>query len=130
MKSIKILFTALLMLVSLTGFAQAKNYNEEYKTRVCNILQLDYSMPDYSTSRINAKVMGDRLVKILEKMQEMSQSQTNLGSLSVIQSRSIEGVSYCSVTNVMFAKATKQGNVITLYFNTKLAKNVKKIKKS
>jgi len=74
--------------------------------------------------------MGDRLAKIVKKTLEMCQNQSNLGSLSVIQSSSIEGVSYCSVTNVKFAKATKQGNVITLYFNTNLAKNVKKIKKS
>ena len=118
------------MLVTLTGFAQANYDNEEYKTRVRNTLRLDYSMPDYSTSRINANVMGDRLAKIVKKTLEMCQNQSNLGSLSVIQSSSIEGVSYCSVTNVKFAKATKQGNVITLYFNSSLAKNSKKIKKS
>ena len=130
MKTIKILFTALLLVVSTVGFAQTNNDNEEYKTRVRNALQLDYSMPDYSTSRINANVMGDRLAKIVKKTLEMCQNQSNLGSLSVIQSSSIEGVSYYSVTNVKFAKATKQGNVITLYFNTKLAKNVKKIEMS
>ena len=127
MKTIKILFTALLMLGALTGFAQANNDNEEYKTRVRNALQLDYSMPDYSTSRINANVMGDRLAKIVKKTLEMCQNQSNLGSLSVIQSRSIEGLSYCTITNVKFAKATKQGNDIILYFNTTLADNIKKI---
>jgi len=130
MRTIKILFTALLILVSLVGYAQANNDNEEYKTRVRNTLQLDYAMPDYSTSRINSKVMGERLAKILEKTSKMSQSQTSLGSLSVIQSKQLEGVDYCTIKNVKFAKATKQGNVITLYFNTNLAENVKKIKKS
>ncbi len=135
MKTIKILFTALLMLVSLSGFAQAGKQTDEeklaeYQNRVRQTLQLDYSMPDYSTSKIDSKVMGDRLAKIVKKTLEMCQNQSNLGSLSVIQSRSIEGLTYCPVTNVKFAKATKQGNVITLYFNTKLAKNVKKIKKS
>lgn len=75
MKTIKILFTALLMLVSLASFAQANNDNEEYKTRVRQTLQLDYSMPDYSTSRINAKIIGQRLANILNKFQNMSQSQ-------------------------------------------------------
>ena len=42
-------------MVSAVGFAEANNDNEEYKTRVRNTLQLDYSMPDYSSSRINAK---------------------------------------------------------------------------
>lgn len=67
MKTIKILITALLLVISTAGFAQANSDNEEYKTRVRNTLQLDYSMPDYSTSRINANVMGDRLAKILKK---------------------------------------------------------------
>ena len=135
MKSIKILFTALLLMVSTVGFAQASKQTDEeklaeYQNRVRQTLLLDYSMPDYSVTSINSKVMGVRLAKILEKMQEMSQSQTNLGTLSVIQSRSMEGFIYCTVTNVKFAKATKQGDVITLYFNTILAKNVKNIKKS
>lgn len=135
MKTIKILFTALLMLVSLAGFAQGNNQTDaeilaEYQNRVRQSLQLDYSMPDYSTSSINAKVMGDRLAKIVKKTLEMCQSQTNLGALSVIQARRIEGLTYCTVTNVKFGKATKQGNVISLYFNTTLAENSKKIKKS
>lgn len=135
MKPMKLLFTSLLMLVSLAGFAQANKQSDEemlanYQDRVRKTLQLDYSMPDYSVTSINAKMMGDRLAKIVKKTLEMCQSQSNLGSLSVIQSRSIEGLTYCTVTNVKFGKATKQGNVISLYFNTTLAENSKKIKKS
>ncbi len=133
MKTIKILFTALLMMVSLAGFAQANKQTDEeklaeYQNRVRQTLRLDYSMPDYSVTKVNPKVMGDRLAKILNKTMEMSQSQANFGILSVIQSRRIEGLTYCPVTNVKFAKATKQGNVITLYFNSTLAKNIMNIK--
>ena len=133
MKTIKILFTALLMMVPLAGFAQANKQTDEeklaeYQSRVRQTLRLDYSMPDYSVTKVNPKVMGDRLAKILNKTMEMSQSQANFGILSVIQSRSIEGLTYCPVTNVKFAKATKQGNVITLYFNSTLAKNIMNIK--
>lgn len=135
MKSIKILFTVLLLTVSTVGLAQASGQTDEeklaeYQNRVRQTLQLDYSMPDFSTTSINPKVMGLRLEKILEKTLEMNKNQTNLGSLSVIQSRSIDGLGYCTVTNVKFAKAVKQGNVITLFFNTNLAENSKKIKKS
>ena len=129
-KLTKVIIVALLAILPSICFAQANTNNEEYKTRVRNTLRLDYSMPDYSTSRINAKVMGDRLAKIVNKTLEMCQSQSNLGSLSVIQSRSIDGLTYCPVTNVKFAKATKQGNVIILHFNTSLADNIKKIKRS
>lgn len=131
----KAIITALLMLVSLAGFAQGNNQTDaeklaEYQNRVRQSLQLDYSMPDYSTSSINANVMGERLAKIVKKTLEMCQNQSNLGSLSVIQSRSIEGVEYCTITDVKFAKAVKQGNELSLYFNTTLAENIKKIKKS
>ena len=51
------------MMVSTVGFAQANNDNEEYKTLVRNTLQLVHSVPDYSMSRTNAKVMGERLAK-------------------------------------------------------------------
>ena len=34
---------------------------EQYKAEVRSKLQLDYSMPDYSTSKIDSKVMGSRL---------------------------------------------------------------------
>lgn len=129
-KLTKILIIALLSILPSIGFAQTSYNDEEYKTKVRNTLKLDYSMPDYSVRSINAKVMGDRLAKIVKKTLVMCQSQTNLGSLSVIQSRSLEGLSYCTITNVKFAKATKQGNVISLHFNTTLAENVKKIKKS
>ena len=127
--------TALLMLVSLSGFAQAGKQTDEeklaeYQNRVRQTLQLDYSMPDYSTSKIDSKVMGDRLAKIVKKTLEMCQNQSNLGSLSVIQSRSIEGLIYCTVTSVKFTKAIKQDDVITLYYKTTLAENIKKINKS
>ena len=58
MKAIKLLFTVLLLLLSTFGFAQANTSDEEYKARVQKALQLDYSMPDYSTSKIDEKVMG------------------------------------------------------------------------
>ena len=61
--------------------------DEDRKAEVRKTLALDYSMPDYNTSKINAKVIGQRLADILNKFQEMSQSQTNLGTLSVIQSQ-------------------------------------------
>ena len=39
-------------------------------------------------------------------------------------------MTYCTVTSVIFTKAIKQDDVITLYFKTTLAENIKKINKS
>ena len=74
--------------------------------------------------------MGDRLAKIVKKTLEMCQNQSNLGSLSVIQSRQLEGINYCGIQKVRFESATKQGNIISLVFNTTLAENALKIKNS
>ncbi len=135
MKTIKILFTTLLMMVSLAGFAQANKQSDaeklaQYQDRVRNTLQLDYSIPDFTTSRIDARVMGDRLAKILNKTLEMSKSQSNLGMLSVMQGRQIDGLDYCSINKIQLDKVVKRGNEITITFKTTLDKNKLNLKKT
>lgn len=118
------------MLVSLVSFAQAINDNEEYKSRVRSTLQLDYSMPDYTTSRIDAKVMGPRLAAILNKIMECRGQQTTIAILSVIQTHQIEGLSYGRVKGLKLDKVTKQGNELTINFFTTLDNNNLNLKKS
>ena len=60
----------------------------------------------------------------------MSLSQTNLGSLSVIQSNQIDGMVYCAVKKVMLNKVVKQGNVITIIYDTELTQNQMNMKKA
>lgn len=106
------------------------NYDEDRKAEIRKTLALDYSMPDYSTSRVNPKVMGQRLADILNKFQVMSQSQTNLGSLSVIQANEIDEMIYCAVKKVKLNIVVKQGNVITIIYDTELTENAKNMKKA
>lgn len=103
---------------------------EQYKKEVREKLQLDYSLPDYSTSRIDAKVMGPRLAKILETICKNYQQYTNLSALSVIQSSQVEGLSYGRVKTMKLDKVTKQGSEIIIRFNTKLESNNLNLKKS
>ena len=91
---------------------------------------LTNSMPDYSTNKIDAKVMGRRLADILTKFQDMTQSQTILGTLSVIQAHQIDGMIYCAVKKIKLNNVQKQGNTITIVYDTDLAENAKKLKKS
>ena len=74
--------------------------------------------------------MGQRLANILNKFQEMSLSQINLGSLSVIQANQIDGMIYCVVKKVVLNKVVKQGNVITISYDTELAQNEMGLKKT
>ena len=93
-------------------------------------LALDYSMPDYSTSKANPKVIGQRLADILNKFQDMTKSQTVMGAISVIQAQQIDDMIYCAVKKIKLHKVVKQGNLITITYDTELAQNQKNLKKS
>lgn len=129
----QILFILLLSVGVMTTFAQTSaelTKKEQYKQEVRSKLQLDYSMPDYSTTRISAKVMGPRLAKILETICETYQQYMNLSALSVIQSNQVEGLSYCKIKKMKLDKVTKQGNEIMIRFKTRLESNNLNLKKS
>lgn len=130
MKPIKILFTALLMQMPFMAIAQTCFNDEEYKARVQKALQLDYSMPDYTTSKIDAKVMGPRLAAILNKIMESRGQQTIVATLSVIQSKQIEGLNYGRIKEIKLDKVSKHDNEITVSFITTLEKNNLNLKKS
>lgn len=120
-----------MLVVSMAVSAQGKFVQtDEYKNEVRNTLALDYSMPDYSSSKINAKVMGKRLSEILNKFHEIGLSQTNMGTLSVILAKQIDGMIYCAIKKVNLNRMVKQGNVITITYDTVLAENAMKMKKT
>lgn len=104
--------------------------NEDRKAEIRKTMALDYSMPDYSTSKVNEKVIGHRLADILNKFQEMSLSQTVLGTLSVIQAQQVDGMIYCRVKKIKLHDVAKQGDKITITYDTELDKNQKNLKKA
>ena len=116
------------MVVSAQGLKT--NVDEDNKAEIRKTLALDYSMPDYLTSKPNPKVIGKRLAEILDKFQEMSQSQTNMGVLSILQVKHIDGMLYCRVKKINLNSVQKQNNTITIIYDTELAENAKKLKKS
>lgn len=60
------------------------NEQEQYKQKIREKPQLDYSMPNCSVSSINANVTETRLAKILETICENCQQYMNLSALAVI----------------------------------------------
>ena len=128
---IRMIIITLMLMASMEMAAQVKTVlTDEFKNEVREKLQLDYSMPDYSTSKINTKVIGQRLADILNKFQEISQSQTNMSAISVIQAQQIEGMIYCVIKKVKLNKVVKRGNIITISYDTVLVENAKNLKKS
>lgn len=60
----------------------------------------------------------------------MSLSQTVLGTLSVIQAQQVDGMIYCRVKKIKLHDVAKQGDKITITYDTELDKNQKNLKKA
>ena len=120
------------LICAMSAYAQktVTDKNEQCRQDVRNILQLDYTLPDYSTNRIDAKVIGLRLAKILTQLSDTYQQYMNLSALSVMQSNQIEGLSYGRVKKIKLDKVKKQGNEITIRYVTTLENNNLNMKKS
>lgn len=132
MKRIKILMTILLLIVTVMVSAQRVTIssNAERKEIAKKTLALDYSMPDYNIKKIDAKVMGAHLANILESLCANYKQPQYLGSLSVIQSNQVEGLNYGRIKSMKLGNVTKQGNDLTIHFNTTLEPNNLNMKRS
>ena len=129
----KLIFTFFLLILALSSFAQPGADQDQqalYNAEVRSKLALDYSMPDYNTSKISPKVMGPRLATLLEELCAKYKQSDNLSILSRIQSDQIEGLDYCTIEKMQLKEVSKSGNTITILFNTKLDRNPLKIKMS
>ena len=96
----------------------------EYRSK----LQLDYTMPDFSTSKIDPRVMGPRLASILTRINEIYTQPTNLSVLSVIQTNQIEGLSYGKIKKLKLSSVVKKGNEIRIDYVTTMEPNNKNVK--
>ena len=102
----------------------------QYEAQIRKTLALDYSTPDYSTKKIDPKVMGTRLVAILEKVNECYKQPRHLSTLSAIQSHQLEGINYCSIKKMKLKRVKKQGNTITIIYETRLEPSSQDLKKA
>ena len=104
--------------------------DDQYNAEVRQTLNLDYSMPDYHTGKIDPKVMGPRLAMLLEELCSKYKESVNNSYLSTILCQQIEDLDYCTIKEMKLEDVTKMGNTITIRFKTVLNKNPLNIKKS
>ena len=123
-------FLMLMTTVMVSAQRVTTSSDAERKEFAKKTLALDYSMPDYSIKKIDAKVMGHRLAKILESLCANYQQHQYLGALNVIQAKQVEGLNYGSIKTMKLGDVTKTGNELTIRFNTTLEPNNLNIKKS
>ncbi len=132
MKGKKLLLTILLLMATVMVSAQrvATSNDGERKENAKKTLALDCSMPDYTTSKIDATVMGPRLAKILESLCVNYTQPHYLSALSLIQSSQVEGLNYGRIESMKLENVTKHGDELTIRFNTDLEPNRLNLKKS
>lgn len=122
----------LLLMVTVMVSAQKVTTSSDAERREIakKTVALDYSMPDYSVKKIDANVMGPRLAKILESLCANYTQHRHLNSLSLIQSKQVEGLNYGRIKTMKLEDVTKTGNELTIRFNTILEPNNLNLKKS
>lgn len=121
MKTKKLLLTCLLILFAFCVNAQSIGQIDEKKMmEYRETIGLDYSMPDFNTSKIDAKVIGVRLAKILQSLEENYMRDYYNRVLASILAEQLETPAYqfVSVTKIKTQKITKAGDEITILLKT------------
>ena len=85
-------------------------------------------MPDFSTSKIDGKVIGERLAKLLQQLQSKYDSSVLNQYISLIQCEQIENPNYATVEKLHITRISKVDDVITIEAKTKLSNNAAKVK--
>ena len=125
----KLLLITLLMVFTLNISAQTTQQSEDARTiELRQKLGIDYSMPDFSTSKIDGKVIGERLAKMLHKLQSKYDDCVLNQNISLIQCEQIENLNYATVEKLNITRISKVGDVITIEAKTKLGNNAAKVK--
>lgn len=127
MKKLLLVFCLLFGATNVT--AQTKQQSEDARTvELRQKLGIDYSMPDFSTSKIDGKVIGERLAKLLQLLQSKYDDCVLNQNISLIQCEQIENLNYATVEKLNITRISKVGDVITIEAKTKLSNNAAKVK--
>lgn len=134
----KLLFTLCLLLAATSLPAQKLKFSSEaereakYRSEMIEKLALDYSMPDYSTKKIDANVMGPHLATMVNILLQNCGTLSYSKWLSQILGEQVEPLKYqyLGIKKMKFVDASKQGNDISLLFNVWLKKNPADVKQT
>ena len=94
----KLLLTSLLMLFAFCVNAQTIGHVEDKKTiEYREKIGLDYSMPDYNTTKVDTKVIGVRLAAILQSLEKNYKQAFYNRLLASILAEQMANLNYSSV---------------------------------
>lgn len=97
---------------------QTELNNSEFREK----LRLDYTIPDFSTSKLDPKIIGDSLSKMLRKLQDNSHDSYFNHKLSHIVCEQNPNLKYVTVDKLSIKNISKSGRVMTIKANAMLDK--------
>ena len=125
----KFLAIILLALSALTLQAQSNNQQEDPQVLFLRgRIGIDYSIPDFSTKRIDASIIGDHLADMLALLQaDYKESAYNRRLISILRDNQ-DFLKTPEIKKFIIAEVTKQGDVMTVKTRYTLTKNSEGIK--
>lgn len=131
---LKVIITLLVLMSSLAGFAQSLTTQTDSLKRaeMRDKIGLDLLVPDFDTKKIDAKVMGERLARMLDYLMEnyhQAVYDRKLGLIASEQNEAMENV-YFQLKKMKFVNAVKRGNDITILMRADLQKNAANVKQT
>ena len=135
---IRMIITALMLLLSATLSAQShqpSDISHQTSDRMAayrEAIGLDMTVPDFSTKKIDAKVMGTRLAGILEYLLENFHQVIYESYFARILSEQHEALhnKYFDIKKMKFVSASKKGNELSILMKVWPGKNTKDIKQA
>lgn len=125
----KLIFSFLLALITMSTPAQTTNLNEGQKTEeLRQQIGIDYSMPDFDTKKIDGKVIGVRLAKMLQILHDNYIDNVYRMRLSNILCEQNDKLRFASIEKYKITRITKTGDVIAIRMKVWLDKKSSEVK--
>ena len=130
---IRMIIAALMLMVSMgmnaqigVGYQTDSAKIAEYRKRI----GIDMTVPDFETKKIDAKVMGTRLARILEYLLDNYTQGTYDRLLTRMLGEQVEELkqAYFNIKKMKFVSAVKRGDVLTIIMKVWPGKNTKDVK--
>lgn len=124
-------FLAIILLAFSALSLHAQNNNQEEDVQVVwtrNRIGIDYSIPDFSTKRIDASIIGDHLADMLSLLRSQYKESAYYRRLISIMREQQDFLVTPEIKKFVITGITKKGDVITVQTKYTLTKNEEGIK--
>ena len=124
-------FLTIILLVLSTFTLQAQNNDQRKEAQIAwtrNRIGIDYSIPDFSTKRIDASIVGDHLADMLSLLRSQYKESAYYRRLISIMREKQDFLRTPEIKKFVIVEITKKGDVITVQTKYTLTKNEESIK--